>query len=268
MKSLFKQNAVFLTLSLLLALSLGLALIYIPKGELHLLLCDRHTHARDIFYRYYTTLAEWLPYVICVALLLFTKIGHGVFASTAMLLSTLLTQVCKHIVNAPRPVTWFTEHFPDIQLPLVDGVHMNLWYSFPSGHTTSFFAMTLAVCILITKSLSAKRSNSEAVYQHCGLSAKRSYSDSGLIAKRSYSDSGLTAERSYSDSGLTAIAVQLLLFIAATLGAYSRIYLSQHFAMDVFAGLLVGILSTLAAYAIFYRFQDKKWYNYRLFQKK
>ena len=235
MKSLFKQNAVFLTLSLLLALSLGLALIYIPKGELHLLLCDRHTHARDIFYKYYTTLAEWLPYVICVALLLFTKIGHGVFASTAMLLSTLLTQVCKHIVNAPRPVTWFTEHFPDIQLPLVDGVHMNLWYSFPSGHTTSFFAMTLAVCILITKSLSAKRSNSEAVYQHCGL---------------------------------TAIAVQLLLFIAATLGAYSRIYLSQHFAMDVFAGLLVGILSTLAAYAIFYRFQDKKWYNYRLFQKK
>lgn len=230
MKSLFKQNAVFLTLSLLLALSLGLALIYIPKGELHLLLCDRHTHARDIFYRYYTTLAEWLPYVICVALLLFTKIGHGVFASTAMLLSTLLTQVCKHIVNAPRPVTWFTEHFPDIQLPLVDGVHMNLWYSFPSGHTTSFFAMTLAVCILITKSLSAKRS--------------------------------------YSDSGLTALAVQLLLFLAATLGAYSRIYLSQHFAMDVFAGLLVGILSTLAAYAIFYRFQDKKWYNYRLFQKK
>lgn len=257
MKSLFKQNAVFLTLSLLLALSLGLALIYIPKDELHLLLCDRHTHARDIFYRYYTTLAEWLPYVICVALLLFTKIGHGVFASTAMLLSTLLTQVCKHIVNAPRPVTWFTEHFQDIQLPLVDGVHMNLWYSFPSGHTTSFFAMTLAVCILITKNLSAKRSNSEAVYQHCGLSALAVYQRNGHIA-----------ERSYSDSGLTALAVQLLLFIAATLGAYSRIYLSQHFAMDVFAGLLVGILSTLAAYAIFYRFQDKKWYNYRLFQKK
>ena len=235
MKSLFKQNAVFLTLSLLLALSLGLALIYIPKGELHLLLCGRHTHARDILYRYYTTLAEWLPYVICVALLLFAKIGHGVFASTAMLLSTLLTQVCKHIVNAPRPVTWFTEHFPDIQLPLVDGVRMNLWYSFPSGHTTSFFAMTLAVCILATKSLTAQRSNSEAVYQR---------------------------------SGLTASAVQLLLFIAATLGAYSRIYLSQHFAMDVFAGLLVGVLSTLAAYAIFYRFQDKKWYNYRIFQKK
>ena len=66
----------------------------------------------------------------------------------------------------------------------------------------------------------------------------------------------------------TSTLIQLLLFALATLGAYSRIYLSQHFAMDVFAGLLVGVLSTLAAYAIFYRFQDKKWYNYRIFQKK
>ena len=227
MKSLFKQNAVFLTLSLLLALSLGLALIYIPKGELHLLLCDRHTHARDIFYRYYTTLAEWLPYVICVALLLFAKLGEGIFASTAMLLSTLLTQVCKHIVNAPRPVTWFTEHCPDIQLPLVDGVRMNLWYSFPSGHTTSFFAMTLVLCSLLTRK-----------------------------------------PRNPRYPRTTSTLIQLLLFALATLGAYSRIYLSQHFAMDVFAGLLVGVLSTLASYAIFYRFQDKKWYNYRIFQKK
>ncbi len=227
MRSLFRQNAVFLTLSLLLALSLGLALIYIPKGELHLLLCDRHTHARDIFYRYYTTLAEWLPYVICVALLLFAKLGEGIFASTAMLLSTLLTQVCKHIVNAPRPVTWFTEHCPDIQLPLVDGVRMNLWYSFPSGHTTSFFAMTLVLCSLLTRK-----------------------------------------PRNPRYPRTTSTLIQLLLFALATLGAYSRIYLSQHFAMDVFAGLLVGVLSTLASYAIFYRFQDKKWYNYRIFQKK
>lgn len=227
MRSLFRQNAVFLTLSLLLALSLGLALIYIPKGELHLLLCDRHTHARDIFYRYYTTLAEWLPYVICVALLLFAKLGEGIFASTAMLISTLLTQVCKHIVNAPRPVTWFTEQFPDIQLPLVDGVRMNLWYSFPSGHTTSFFAMTLVLCSLLTRK-----------------------------------------PRNPRYPRTTSTLIQLLLFALATLGAYSRIYLSQHFAMDVFAGLLVGVLSTLASYAIFYRFQDKKWYNYRIFQKK
>lgn len=243
----FNKNAVFLGLSLILLVVLGLALIYIPKGELHLLLCDRHTPARDIFYRYYTHLAEWFPYVLCVALLLFGRIGDGVFASSAMIFSALTTQLFKHLINAPRPVSWFAEHMTDLQLPLVEGVKINHWYSFPSGHTTSFFALAFVASILATeKILQAK-----PVLQHSGPTVS--------IAN------GPTAQRSYS------IAVQLLLFIAAALGGYSRIYLSQHFALDVLAGTLVGLLITLICYAIFYRFEEEKWYNYRilhLIQKK
>ena len=208
----------------MLLVALGLALLLITKGELHLLLCDRHTPARDIFYRYYTQVAEWFPYVVCVALLLFSRIGNGVFASSAMILSALSTQLLKHIVNAPRPVTWFTLVMPDTQLPLVDGVRMNHWFSFPSGHTTSFFALAFVVCILLTSHPRITR--------------------------------------------LPRILVQLLLFMAAALGGYSRIYLSQHFALDVFAGILVGTLITVLCYAIFIRYEDKKWYNYRLFAKK
>ena len=206
----------------MLLIALGLALLLLPKGELHLLLCDRHTPARDIFYRYYTTVAEWFPYVICIALLLFSRIGNGVLATACMVLSALTTQLFKHIVNAPRPLTWFTENMPYVQLPLVEGVRMNYWYSFPSGHTTSFFALTFVASILATKRL----------------------------------------------NGLSATAVQLLLFIAATLGGYSRIYLSQHFALDVFAGILVGVLISILCYAVLSRFEDEKWYNYRLFEKK
>lgn len=221
MKTLFKQNTVFISLSLILLVVLGLALLYIPQGELHLLLCDHHTHARDIFYRYYTRIAEWFPYAVCIGLLLFSRIGNGVFASAAMLLSSLTTQLLKHIFNAPRPVTWFATHMPDVQLPLVEGVKMNYWYSFPSGHTTSFFALALVVSIV-----ASHRWPKMASY------------------------------------------IQILLFVLAMLGGYSRIYLSQHFAGDVFAGILVGLLITAVCYAIFYRFEEKKWYNYRLFQKK
>ena len=220
-----KQNAVFIALSLILIAVLGLALIYIPKDQLHLLLCNRHTPARDIFYRYYTHVAEWFPYVVCIAVLLFGRIGDGVFASAAMLLSALFTQIVKHIVVAPRPLPWFSEHFPSIQLPLVDGVKMNLWYSFPSGHTTSFFALAFVASILITSKLSGSSRSSSCL-------------------------------------------VQLVLVLLATLGGYSRIYLSQHFALDVFAGALVGTLITLICYAVLYRFEDKKWYNYRICTKK
>ena len=224
MKGFFKENAIFIGLSLILVAVLGLALLYIPQGELHLLLCDRHTPARDIFYRYYTHVAEWFPYVVCVGLLLFSSIGNGVFASSAMILSALSTQVLKHIINAPRPVTWFEMFMPETQLPLVEGVKMNLWFSFPSGHTTSFFALAFVACILFTSHPRIPR--------------------------------------------LASSLAQIVLFALATLGGYSRIYLSQHFAKDVFAGILVGTLITIVCYAIFNRFEDKKWYNYRFFAKK
>ena len=210
----------------MLLLALGLALLYIPKGDLHWLLCNRHTLARDIFFRYYTHMAEWFPYVLCVLLLLFGRVGNGLFASAAMVFSSLTTQICKHLINAPRPVTWFAENIPDIRLPLVEGVDMNYWHSFPSGHTTSFFALAFVASILITKRLTAH--------------------------------------------GLTGVAglLQALLFLLAALGGYSRIYLCQHFALDVFAGVMVGLLITCICYAIFSRFEDKKWYNYRLLTKK
>ena len=225
MKQLIRNNAVFIALSLILLGVLGLALLYIPKGELHLLLNEYHTPARDIFYRYYTHVAEWFPYVICVALLLFGRIGDGVFASAAMLLSALFTQVVKHIVVAPRPLTWFGEHMPDVQLPLVEGVDVHAIYSFPSGHTTSFFALAFVLSIVATKRLSRF-------------------------------------------SLALSSTLQAILVVLAALGGYSRIYLCQHFALDVFAGALVGTLITPLCYAVLHRYEGQNWYNYRIFAKK
>ena len=233
MKEFWKQNSVFLSLSLILLSVLGLALLCIPTGDLHLLLCDHHTPARDIFYRYYTQVAEWFPYVVCVALLLFSRIGDGVFATSAMILSALTTQVFKHLINAPRPVTWFGLFMPDVELPLVEGVQMNYWYSFPSGHTTSFFALALVVSVWVTS------------------------------RTRETSRTSLTSLTS-----LTSFLVQVLLFAAAALGGYSRIYLSQHFSLDVFAGMIVGVSITIVCYVVFCRYKDSNWYNYRLISKK
>lgn len=230
MKKLFQRNIVFIVLSLILLGVLGLALLYIPQGELHLLLCDRHTPARDIFYRYYTQVAEWFPYIVCVILLLFSRIGDGVFASAAMILSALTTQLFKNIINAPRPIKWFELNMPDVQLPLTPGVEVHSWFSFPSGHTTSFFALAFVVSILFSRETSTSSLSS--------------------------------TNRSYN------YLFQTALFFLAALGGYSRIYLSQHFARDVFAGILVGVMVTAVCYAVFSRYEDKKWYNYRLLSLK
>ena len=236
MKKLFQQNIVFIGLSLILLGVLGLALLYIPQGELHLLLCDRHTPARDIFYRYYTQVAEWFPYIVCVILLLFSRIGDGVFASAAMILSALTTQLFKNIINAPRPIKWFELNMPDVQLPLTPGVEVHSWFSFPSGHTTSFFALAFVLCVIYTRNPRNPR-NPRSLRSP---STNRSYS----------------------------YRFQVGLFCLAALGGYSRIYLSQHFARDVFAGILVGVIVTAVCYAVFSRYEDKKWYNYRVLAKK
>ena len=231
----FKRNSVFIGLSLMLIIALGLAITLIPRGELHLLLCDHHTHARDIFFRYYTKVAEYLPYVLCLLILLFGRAGHAALAASCIACSELTTQIIKHIVQAPRPLLWFAQNYPDVHLPLAPGVRMNYLLSFPSGHTTSFFALFFALSMVITS----------LHYDH-----------------------SKQKEPSYWLSFLYVILIPATLFVLAALGGYSRIYLSQHFAQDVLGGMCVGLCISIVCYTIFSRFECQKWYNYHFFAKK
>lgn len=186
--------------TLVLALVFGIALLLMPKAELHLALCQPHTAFMDKLVPVFTNLVDWLPY-LSVLLLLFYRAGWATFLASNLLLTTLIVQPIKHIVNAPRPLTWFAENMPDQTLPLVDGVRMNLWLSFPSGHTATFFALFFSLSILC-----------------CAENLKGKH------------------------------ILSFLCFLCAIFGAYTRIYLSQHFALDIFAGILIAIVSTIILY--------------------
>ena len=190
----------FLIPTSLLLFALGTLLIAIPKGELHLLLCQPHTKFFDSIIPIVTDLVNWLPYLV-VFLLLFYRAGWATFLASNLLLSTIIVQPIKHIVHAPRPLIWFAENMPDVSLSLVDGVKMNLWLSFPSGHTTTFFVLFFTLSIIL-----------------CAENIK----------------------------GKNILSI--ICFLCAAFGAYTRIYLSQHFALDVFAGILISIFSTLILY--------------------
>ena len=190
----------FLVPTFVLALVLGIVLLIIPKAELHLALCQPHTSFLDAVIPAFTNLVDWLPYLV-VLLLLFYRAGWATFLASNLLLSTLIVQPIKHIVCAPRPLTWFAENMPDVSLPLVEGVKMNYWLSFPSGHTTTFFVLFFSLSIIL-----------------CAENIK----------------------------GKNILS--FLCFLCASFGAYTRIYLSQHFALDVFVGILIAIFSTLILY--------------------
>ena len=207
----------FLVPTMLLALALGILLLLTPKDELHLLLCRPHTRLLDIIIPIFTNLVDWLPYLV-VLLLLFYRAGWATFLASNLLLSTLIVQPIKHIVYAPRPLTWFAENMPDVSLPLVEGVKMNLWLSFPSGHTTTFFVLFFSLSII------------------------------------------LCAENIKGKNILSFIC-----FLCATFGAYTRIYLSQHFALDIFAGILIAFCSTLVLYYfLVLKTQNTKFWDWRV----
>lgn len=187
----------FLILTSALLIVLGIALCTIPTGELHLLLNGYHAAWLDIICKHFTIVGEWIPYIIVVGLLLY-RYTDAAFLLTNILASGLICRIFKLLCNAPRPVKWFAENMPDVQLPLVDGVKMASFYSFPSGHTTTFFALFFSLCIIIS--------------QHKKWGNR-----------------------------LASIAISTILFLLAGFGAYTRIYLSQHFALDIFGGIGIGI---------------------------
>lgn len=199
-KSAVKYLLPFLVPTLVLALVLGIMLLVIPKAELHHTLCQPHTRFWDAVIPVFTNLVDWLPY-LCVVLQLFYRAGWATFLASNLLLSTLIVQPIKHIVHAPRPLTWFAENMPDVSLPLVEGVRMNHWLSFPSGHTTTFFVLFFSLSIIL-----------------------------------------------YAENIKGKNILSFLCFLCASFGAYTRIYLSQHFALDIFAGILIAVCSTLVLY--------------------
>ena len=186
----------------LLMFVLGLLYVY-PKLELHLLLNSHHTSIQDTFFKYYSMLAEGPLYVMALLPLFWKKKELTIFFAICELSSGALLQILKHTICTERPVSAF-EHYHNMVLPLVQGVDMHHSNSFPSGHASTFFVFCTCCALILAYNYKLKHH-------------KRS------IQALFYLGS-------------------LVLLVLASLGAYSRIYLSQHFLSDVCVGSVIGFV--------------------------
>ena len=213
-RNMLRRNALFLSLSALWIVGIGIALLVFPKAETHLWLNSAHTAWQDVLFRSFTAVGEWVPYVI-VFLLLFYKAGWAAYLLGSVAVSGLVSQGLKHLLHTDRPVTWFAKHCPDVQLPLVDGVEVHRYLSCPSGHTTTFFAMFLVLSVIATDYISLRAAAN-------GRKQRTEKTQNCLV--------------------------QAVCFMLAATGAYSRIYLNQHFLEDIFGGTILGLSVTALLY--------------------
>jgi membrane-associated phospholipid phosphatase len=207
-KTLKENRSFFIPYLFILLLLLPFFFLH-SKGETHLFINQYHSGFFDLFFRYMTFLGDGLFVIIPAVILLFFSLRHFVFLATAYLGSGLVAQILKRVFfeDTIRPSRYFQN---SASLHFIDGVEMFGSKSFPSGHSTSAFALFLCIA-LISKNRTAK----------------------------------------------------FICFILACLTAFSRVYLSQHFLIDIYAGSLLGSICALAFYQLFYH-NERKWYAWSL----
>jgi membrane-associated phospholipid phosphatase len=115
-------------------------LAYYGKAKSFILLNPYHSKWLDLFVSKFTFLGDGLFVVILAIILFFTLKTQrlSILILISYIVSGLLAQLLKHSFNAPRPKVFFE---PNAYQHFIDGVSIANFESFPSGHTTSAFAL-------------------------------------------------------------------------------------------------------------------------------
>lgn len=171
----------------------GFSLAIFSAKDIFFRLNTIHTLYLDTFFQNYTLLGDGVVSIaIFLILLLAERTALAMQVITGYLFSGVITQVLKRLIHAPRPHAIIA----NAEYPyFIDGVTHAGMTSFPSGHTTSVFALAT------------------------------------LLALNTHDKK-----------------ISLVYLITAIITGYSRIYLGQHFLVDVVAGALIGVLSALLVY--------------------
>ena len=190
-------------------LALVPVLILFSQPAMHLWINQYNSPFFDWLFKHLTFLGDGLFIIVPAIILLFFSLRHFVFLLTAYFSTGLVTQLLKRVFfeDLVRPSKYFHEI---ASLHLVEGVQMLNGRSFPSGHSTSAFALFLCLA---------------------------------FISSNRY--------------------VKLICLIMACLVAFSRVYLSQHFLIDIYAGSIIGSIGTIAFYQLFYQ-NDLKWHAWSM----
>ena len=141
----------------------GLWLLFFAVGLFFLLTLGKEASFMDLNVYHQSTLDTvfiWVTFlgngvfsiIVFVIFLLQRRWSHAAQVMLAFLLSALVAQILKNLFSMPRPKQFFA---PGKYHYFIDGVTGIGFASFPSGHTTSIFALVTLLAIF-TKNRKAK----------------------------------------------------------------------------------------------------------------
>ncbi len=139
MKQIFQKNLSFFIPYILIWLCVLICVLTTTKLEQMQFINSHNALWADWFFFGATQLGEGWFWAAIILLFLFIRYDKALIFTASLTLSTLISSSTKFYFNTLRPLGFFKDlkanwHF-------VDGVYINLHLSFPSGHTTTAFAI-------------------------------------------------------------------------------------------------------------------------------
>lgn len=192
---LVKSNKGYFIVFLLFVVVGAIVLLTTKKGDTLLYINSLHTPFWDMFFKNATHLGDGIIFGIMLIPLGIVRIKYIFYGLATLATSGLGAQLFKRIFDEPRPLKYLGEA---AIMNFVEGVRVHSHNSFPSGHTSTGFAICLLLAILVpNKKL-------------------------GVLF------------------GIVAIMIGM-----------SRVYLVQHFFVDVYFGSILGVIMTILTYQLF-----------------
>ena len=137
-------------LATIIAIGTGLFILILGKNGSFQFINSNHDPIADQFFKYFTHYGDGMMWVPLGAYCFFYRRKYFIAVVAGVIISTLIAQVLKRGVfpDELRPISYLSETFP---IHIIDGVTMRKAHSFPSGHTTTAFAMALIMAYIINR---------------------------------------------------------------------------------------------------------------------
>ena len=137
-------------LATIIAIGTGIFILTLGKNGAFQLINSNHNEIADQFFKYFTHYGDGLMWAPLAIYCFFYRRKYFISIVAGVLISTILAQFLKRVVYPEelRPISYLSEIFP---VHVIDGVTMRKVHSYPSGHTTTAFAMALIMAYIINR---------------------------------------------------------------------------------------------------------------------
>jgi len=152
MKQIFIKFKDFYLFYFILFLVLFGICIFIPKSESFIYINNSHNPFLDRLFIIITFLGDGKIYILLFVIMLFIRFRYALMYLMAFISDAIISQGLKNFVfpDLLRPLKYF--ELQNIEFHLVEGIKIYKYHSFPSGHTSTAFAVFSILALIMIPS--------------------------------------------------------------------------------------------------------------------